>query len=238
MTDVRGPKAGPLTAVFRERKPPHVPGREPRVVNLGGSPCPPPDPARAEQTRLHQAFLGRVIDYLCADAGVRQFVDWGCSVPGTAERVHRADAGAAVVHVAPHGTAGILAAADDAAVLSGEASGTGDGALLRRLHTSGLVDFDEPVAVLMTRPFTEEAPPTGLAALHSVMRGGGYLALTSTAPRTVAERAFDPFLPVEPVVADLTWWPYPDDDVPAPGCGTLGGLGRAPERGRGVRRWH
>ncbi|GAA1468653.1 hypothetical protein GCM10009603_61550 [Nocardiopsis exhalans] len=240
VTDVRGPEAGPLTAVFREPGPLRVPGQQSRVVSLGNRTraCAPPDPVEAERVRLHQAFLGRAVDYLCADAGIRQFVDWGCPVPGTAELIRRAHTDATVVHVAPTGTAGVLtAAADNAAVLSGDGSGPGAASPLRRLHTSGLVDFDEPVAVLMTRPFGEQDPPAGLDALHSMMRGGGYLALTSTAPRAVAEAAFSPFLPVEPGVADLTWWPYPDEDVSAPGCGTLAGLGRAPRRGRGVSRW-
>ncbi|WP_239647954.1 SAM-dependent methyltransferase [Nocardiopsis ganjiahuensis] len=224
--------------MFREREPRRAPGRKSRVVDLGAHACAPADPAEAEQVRLHQAFLGRVVDYLCADAGIRQFVDWGCPVPGTAECVRRADPDAAVVHVAPRGTAGVLtAASDNATVLSGDGSASGTDTLLRRLHTSGLVDFDEPVAVLMTRPATEQAPPTGLDTLHSMMRGGGYVALTSRASRAVAEQAFHPFLPVEPGVADLTWWPYPDEDVSAPGCGTLAGLGRVPGRGRGVSRW-
>ncbi len=238
MTDVRGPEAGPLTAVFRERAPLRVPGQKSRVVDLGAHARAPEDPADAEQVRLHQNFLGRIVDYLCADAGIRQFVDWGCPVPGTAERVRLADPEATVVQVAPRGTAGMLTSASgNATVLSGEGSGSGTDSLLRRLHTSGLVDFDQPVAVLMTRPGTEQTPPAGLDSLHSMMRGGGYVALTSTASRAVAEQAFRPFLPVEPGVADLTWWPYPDEDVAAPGCGTLAGLGRAPGRGRGVRRW-
>ncbi|WP_460774575.1 SAM-dependent methyltransferase [Nocardiopsis nanhaiensis] len=221
--------------MFRQQEAPRVHRQEPRVVSFGARGCAPPDPAQAEQVRLHQAFLCRAVEYLCADAGIRQFVDWGCPIPGTAECVHSAHPDATLVHVAPEGTAGMLAAPEQAAVLSGDGSGTET--LLRRLHTSGLVDFDEPVAVLMTRPFTAEALPSGLHTLHTMMRGGGYLALTSTAPRTVAERAFSPFLPVEPVVADLKWWPYPDEDVSAPGCGTLAGLGRAPRRGRGVSQW-
>ncbi|PWV57809.1 SAM-dependent methyltransferase [Nocardiopsis sp. L17-MgMaSL7] len=239
MTDVRGPKTGPLTAVFRATEPPRVPEQPSPVVSLSARGCPPPDPAETELVRLHQAFLGRVVDYLCADAGIRQFVDWGCPVPGTAERIRRANTDATVVHLAPTGTAGVLAApALNATVLAGDGAGdSGTDTVLRRLHTSGLVDFDEPVAVLMTRPGTEQEPPAGLDTLHTMMRGGGYVALTSTAPRPTAERAFAPFLPVEPGVADLTWWPYPDEDVPAPGCGTLGGLGRVPRRGRGATRW-
>ncbi|HJE59219.1 MAG TPA: SAM-dependent methyltransferase [Nocardiopsis listeri] len=237
MTDVRGPEAGPLTAVFRRRESFRKPGRGPRVVDLGDRDRvrAPHDPAVAEHVRLHQAFLGRVVDYLVADAGVRQFVDWGCPVPGTAERVRRADPEATVVHIAPEGAAGILASPDGSAVLSGD--GACSETLLRRLHTSGLVDLDEPVAVLMTRPFGEDSPPTGLDTLHRLMRGGGYLALTSTAPRADVEPAFDPFLLLEPGVADLTWWPYPDEDVAAQGSGVLAGLGRAPRRGGGTTRW-
>ncbi|WP_200815807.1 SAM-dependent methyltransferase [Nocardiopsis sp. JB363] len=235
MTDVRGPEAGPLAAVFRQRAPLRAPARGSRVVDLDARTRAPHDPARAEHVRLHQAFLGRVVDYLCADAGIRQFVDWGCPVPGTAERVRRVDPDATVVHVAPEGTAGVLASPDDSAVLPGD--GAGSETLLRRLHTSGLVDLDEPFAVLMTRTFGADSPPTGLDTLHRLMRGGGYVALTSAAPRADVERAFGPFLPMEPGVADLTWWPYPDEEVAAQGSGVLAGLGRAPGRGGGTTRW-
>ncbi|WP_431889941.1 SAM-dependent methyltransferase [Nocardiopsis alba] len=235
VTDVRGPEAGRLTAVFRERRPLRVPGQRPRVVELDTRNRPAADPARAEEVRLHQAFLGRVVDYLCADAGVRQFVDWGCPVPGTTERIREAAPEARVVHVAPEGTAGVLASSGTATALSGD--GSGNRALLLRLRDSGLVDFGEPVAVLMTRPFRAGAAPDGLGDLRSLMRGGGYLALTSTAPRAELERAFDPFRTLEPGVADLAWWPYPDEDVSDRGCGILAGLGRVRERGRGTSRW-
>lgn len=234
MTNARGPETGPLTAASHGRESVPVTGRRSRLVPLRPCAEEPPHAPQTEHTRLHQAFLGRVIDYLCADAGVRQFVDWGCPVPGTVERVRSACPGASVVHVAPHGTAGVLSTAGSA-VLSGDGSGVD--ALLRRLSASGLVDFDEPVAVLMTRPFTADDPPTGPGALHALMRGGGYLALASTAPRAVAERAFLPFQPLEPGVADLAWWPYPDEDVSDKGTGIVAGLGRAPAQGRGPRRW-
>ncbi|APC34617.1 SAM-dependent methyltransferase [Nocardiopsis dassonvillei] len=234
VTNVRGPKTGRLTAVFRGRGSVPVPGQRSGVVDLGSRAGGRPDPRHAEHTRLHQAFLGRVVDYLSTDAGVRQFVDWGCPVPGTAERVHATAPDASVVHVAPHGAAGMLST-PGARVLSGDGSGTDT--LLRRLGTSGLVDFDEPVAVLMTRPFTADDPPARIDALHALMRGGGYLALTSPAPRAAVERAFDPFQPIEPGVADLRWWPYPDEDVSDAGTGVLAGLGRAPRRRGGVRGW-
>ncbi|WP_017572006.1 SAM-dependent methyltransferase [Nocardiopsis halotolerans] len=234
MTNVRGPKTGPLAAVSRGRERVPVPGQRSGVVSLGSRTDERPDPRHAEHTRLHQAFLGRVIDYLCADAGVRQFVDWGCPVPGTAERVHATAPEASVVHVTPYGAAGMLSTASTA-VLSGDGSGTDT--LLRRLSTSGLVDFGEPVAVLMTRPFTADDPPEGIGDLHALMRAGGYLALASPAPRAAVERAFAPFLPVEPGVADLRWWPYPDEEVSDHGTGTLAGLGRAPRGEGNVRGW-
>ncbi|WP_201294590.1 MULTISPECIES: SAM-dependent methyltransferase [unclassified Nocardiopsis] len=234
MTKARGPEPGPLTAVFRGRDPVPVPGQRARVVSLRPRPQEPSDADRSAGVRLQQAFLGRVIDYLCADAGVRQFVDWGCPAPGTDQRVRAAAPDASVLHLAPHGTAGMLSASG-AAVLSGD--GSGSHALLRRLSTCGLVDFDEPVAVLMTTPFPADDPPSAVGGLHALMRGGGYLALAAPAPRTAVERAFAPFTPVDPGVADIAWWPYPDEDVSDRGSGTLGGLGRTPARGRGSRRW-
>lgn len=170
----------------------------------------------------HQAFLGRVIDYLSTDRGVRQFIDWGCPVPGTAERIRDTHHDNTVVHVAPHGTIGMLSS-PDSPVLSGGAENADTP--LRRLTTCGLVDFDEPVAVLMTRPFSAHTPPPGLARLHSLMHGGGYLALAVDAPERSAGSVFAPFVPLEPGLADLRWWPYPDEDVAMEGTGVLGGLG-------------
>ncbi|MFL1378892.1 MULTISPECIES: SAM-dependent methyltransferase [unclassified Nocardiopsis] len=229
MTDVRGNEAGPLTGAHRE--PVRRPRRGSGVVDLRGRP-PRPSPEPDEALRRHTAFLNRVTAYLCADARTAQFVDWGCPVPGLADivRAHRPDA--RVVHIAPSGVAGTLAS--DGAVVSGDG---GPAAALHRLATSGLVDLDEPVAVLMTRPFTADAPPEGIADLHALLRGGGHLALACTAPHPVLLRALAPFHPVEPGAADLVWWPYPDEDVAAPGSGVLGALGRAPAQGGAGRRW-
>nr|WP_221443123.1 SAM-dependent methyltransferase [Nocardiopsis algeriensis] len=200
-------------------------GRRTRVVGLRNSA--EPDPASAERTRVHQAFLGRVVAYLCADAGIRQFVDWGCPVPGTAERIRAAAPEASVVHIAPAGTSGVLSAADTAVVA---ADGAGVPAQLDELTARGLLDLDEPVAVLMTRPFAAGEPPEGIADLYRAMRGGGYLVLSAAVPHRELVRALGPFAPVDPGAADITWWPYPDEDVSARGSGTLGALGRAPAR--------
>jgi len=227
VTELRGPKAGPLRAVFGRKGPFRVPRRTAEVTDLGVRTHAPVDPARAEHTRFHQAFLGRVINYLSADAGVRQFVDWGCPVPGTAEHVRKAHPENTVVHIAPLGTAGMLSPSDTA-VLSGGCSGALP--LLHRLTTSGLVDLDEPVAVLRTRPFPAEEPFTEAQELHSLLRGGGYLALTSPAPRSVVTAAFAPFQLLDPGVADLRWWPYPDDAVSLTGTGTLAGVGHTSGR--------
>ncbi|MGW9346720.1 SAM-dependent methyltransferase [Nocardiopsis flavescens] len=230
MTDVRGNEAGPLTGTHRDTV--RRSGRRSRVVDLAGR-APRPAPEPDEAVRRHAAFLDRVTAYLCADARIGQFVDWGCPVPGIDGIVRAHRPGARLVHVSPPGVAGTLTASDGAAV-SGDG---GPSAVLHRLATSGLVDLDEPVAVLMTRSFTADAPPGGIAALHGLLRGGGYLALASAAPRPVLLRALAPFHPVEPGAADLAWWPYPDEDVAARGTGVLGALGRAPAQQGGGRRW-
>ena len=116
-----------------------------------------------------------------------------------------------------------MLSSSDTAVLPGGCSGALP--LLRRLTTRGLVDLDEPVAVLRTRPFSAEEPFTEAEELHSLLRGGGYLALTSPAPRSVVTAAFAPFQLLDPGVADLRWWPYPDDAVSLTGTGTLAGVG-------------
>ncbi|WP_198659082.1 SAM-dependent methyltransferase [Nocardiopsis sp. FIRDI 009] len=235
MTNVRGPKAGRLTAAVQRPDPVPLPGRRSHVVGLRRrAEARPPDPRAADHLRRHERFLGRIIDYLCADAGVDQFVDWGCAVPGTAGRVRERAPDAGVVNVAPHGTAGVLSSADTA-VLSGD--GADPATLLRRLRTCGHVDLDRPVAVLLTRPLTADTFPTWIDGLHSLMRGGGYLALTSSAPRTDTEAAFAPFRLLEPGLADITWWPYPDEEVSADGSGVLGGLGRTVRQERRPPRW-
>ncbi|WP_017608081.1 SAM-dependent methyltransferase [Nocardiopsis xinjiangensis] len=224
MTYAREHQVQPATVLDDQGPSSRVPPSRGHVVHLGGrrqhtAPAQPP----ARDARAHQAFLGRVIDYLSTDRGVRQFIDWGCPVPGTAERIRHAHPDNTVVHVAPHGTVGMLSS-PDTPVLSGGSENAD--APLRRLTTCGLVDFGEPVAVLMTRPFSGGVPPSGLAQLHSLLRGGGYLALATEAPERAGENVFAPFVPLEPGLADLRWWPYPDEDVAMEGTGVLGGLGR------------
>lgn len=223
MTELRGPEAGPLRAVFDRKRPWRVPRRTTGVTDLRGRSRSSAHPEQTEHVRLHQAFLGRVIAYLSADAGIRQFVDWGCPVPGTAERVRAAHPENTVVHIAPAGTAGMLSS-PETSVLPGEGPRTVSP--LHRLTTSGLVDLSEPVAVLRTRPFPAEAPFAEAEELHALLKGGGYLALTSSAPRPVVEAAFAPFHLLDPGVADLRWWPYPDEAVTLPGTGALAGVGR------------
>lgn len=223
MTYARRHQAQPGTVFDSQGPSSRVPLSRGHVVHLGGrrqSAVPAQSPVR--DASIHQAFLGRVIDYLSADRGVRQFVDWGSPVPGTAERIRDAHPDNTVVHVAPHGTVGMLSS-PDTPVLSGGSEDADTS--LRRLTTCGLVDFDGPVAVLMTRPFTADTLPPGLAHLHSFMHGGGYLALAAEAPQRAAEAVFAPFVPLEPGLADMRWWPYPDEDVAMEGTGVLGGLG-------------
>ncbi|MBE2997403.1 SAM-dependent methyltransferase [Nocardiopsis sp. HNM0947] len=223
MTHARRHQAPPPGVLGGQGPSPRVPPSRGHVVQLGGRRrTPVPERPVVPHAREHQAFLGRVIDYLSTDRGVRQFVDWGCPVPGTAERIRQAHPDNTVVHIAPHGTVGMLSSPDNP-VLSGSESSDSS---LCRLTTCGLVDLDGPVAVLMTRPFSAEAPPPALDRLHYLMHGGGYLALATEAPKRDAEAAFAPFVPLEPGVADLRWWPYPDEDVAMEGTGILGGLAR------------
>ncbi|MFV2197304.1 SAM-dependent methyltransferase [Nocardiopsis sp. LOL_012] len=234
MTEVRRPEESPFPRALWRRGSARLSRRRRDVVSLARQAPPGAD----EDVRLHRRFLDRVIDYLAVDAGVRQFVDWGCPAPGTAARVRQRDPEAAVVRVAPAGVAGVVAEPGVPALSRADAA---PAALLDRMSASGLVDFGEPLAVLMTRPFTAQAPPAWIGDLHTRMSGGGYLALAGTAPHAAVEAAFSPFVPLEPGVADIGWWPYPDEDVSLPGTGTLGGLARAPgtvntRQGR-PRRW-
>lgn len=199
-----------------------------RVVGIDGGPGRPTAPGEPDPVRLRRGFLRRVVDYLTVDRGVRQFVDWGAALPGIAEAVRRHAPGARTVHVAPEGADTVFRGCCSASVLCGRGHAPAETVALMR--NRGLVDFGAPVAVLATAPLTAEGAPRlcqAAAAVHAAVRAEGYLALSAPAGhRDELTAAFGPFTLLDPGLSDLAWWPYPDEAVPAPGSGALGGLGR------------
>jgi len=135
----------------------------------------------------NRAFLGRVVRYLAAEAGIRQFLDIGSGIPDKGNTHQAAQAvapDATVVYVdndpvvldaadrllaaSPRGVAYLDADAKDVSAIIGQASRT--------------LDFSQPVAVLMIAALhcvpDEDDPWDVVARLSGSVRSGSYLALT------------------------------------------------------------
>ncbi|MFC4561486.1 SAM-dependent methyltransferase [Nocardiopsis mangrovi] len=216
----------------------------------GGADTAPP--ARLAQSR--RGFLRRVVGYLAADAGIRQFIDLGSRLPageGIAQTARAHDPDARVVYVdtdtavSLHGT---TPPAGSAAVPTVAVESMRPELIVTRLRARGLIDFGAPVAVLLTdtAPLAlghggdPHLPHDLVRALHAVLCPGSHVAIaqrvspdrSGTAPapdahsRELAAAVFEPFTVIEPGLADLAWWPYPDEEVTAEGTGVLAGVGR------------
>jgi O-methyltransferase involved in polyketide biosynthesis len=145
-------------------------------------------PDVAAIARDNRSFLGRVVRYLAAQAGVRQFLDLGSGLP-TQANVHDLAQGVApdvrVVYVdndpvvASHGRA-LLASRDRVAMALADLR---DPAGVRRHpDVAGLLDWTQPVAVLCTSTLhfvaDEDEPHTIIAEYRDYMAPGSYLAVT------------------------------------------------------------
>ncbi|GAA4927873.1 hypothetical protein GCM10023224_03720 [Streptomonospora halophila] len=191
-----------------------------------------------------RGFLRRAVGYLAADAGVRQFVDLGSRLPvdeGVGRAAREYAPGSRVVYVDAESSAALRAGrvgADDTAAVVVAVERMDPGALTDRLAERGLVDFAEPVGVLITD--TTALRRDGVLvhdlvrALHARMGRGGHVAIAQPVPeardphsREIAASVFEPFTLVEPGLADMAWWPYPDEEVSGEPTGVLAGLGRS-----------
>ncbi|TQN31314.1 S-adenosyl methyltransferase [Haloactinospora alba] len=191
----------------------------------------------AEEKR---GFLRRVVAYLAADAGVRQFIDMGSRLPVREVVQQVADAHVAtarIVYVDPEGTVPLRGRAHARGeAVSVVAAGSGPHELAERLQQRGLVDFRLPAAALLVDSgcFPESVMRGGdlVPALYEVMPSGSYLAMArepdsaDTARTTLTAAVFSPFTLLAPGVADLAWWPYPDHEVASAGTGIPAGVGR------------
>jgi len=169
--------------------------------------------------------------------GIRQYVDFGSRVPhttGVHALVTEQCPDARVVQVGI-GTAVPLhprASALQPAMLWLEQVRPDD--VAAHLSLRGRIDLGEPVAVLIDVDLLPGGDVRDLVpALHRVLAPGSHLALRQRPAnpadpyaQALAAALFDPFCLVEPGVADLAWWPYPDEEVVAEGTGILAGLAR------------
>lgn len=136
----------------------------------------------------NRAFLARATRHLAAEAGIRQFLDIGSGIPtqgNVHEIVQRADPQARVVYVdhdpvaVAHSTA-ILAGNPNAAVV--QADLTEPGRILDHPATRQLIDFDEPVGLLLVAVlhFIPDARDPGaiVAELTAPLKPGSHLAIS------------------------------------------------------------
>jgi hypothetical protein len=137
----------------------------------------------------NRAFLQRAVRFLAGEAGIRQFLDIGTGIP-SAGNVHEVARQAVpdarvvyvdndpIVHV--HASALLTGAGPTSVVL---ADLRDPAALLAHPGVRGLIDFTQPVALLLVAILhfltEEEEDPAGIVAtLRDALAPGSYLALS------------------------------------------------------------
>ena len=137
--------------------------------------------------RANRVFLRRAVRFL-AGAGVRQFLDIGSGIPtaGNVHEIARAEAaGSTVVYVdvdpvAVEHSRAILAGVERTGVVLADARDTG--LLLAGTARLGLIDFTEPVGILLAGVLhfvADSDDPAGLvAALRSAVVPGSHLVIS------------------------------------------------------------
>lgn len=138
--------------------------------------------------RENRAFLARAVRFLAAEAGIRQFIDIGTGLP-TQNNVHEiafdAAPDARVVYidydpvVVAHGQM-ILSSATSAAFIEGDIRRPGE--ILGNAELRSLIDFDEPVALLMVAILNfvadEEDPAGIIGRFRAAVAPGSYLVIS------------------------------------------------------------
>jgi O-methyltransferase involved in polyketide biosynthesis len=151
-----------------------------------------PDGALIAQA--NRAFLHRSVRYL-VDNGIRQFIDLGSGIP-TAGNVHEVASEAKVVYVdidpvAVAYSQTILAGDDRAAIVQADLRRPDK--VLKSPITRGLLDFDQPIGLLMVAVLhfvADAANPAGLvAAYRDAVPTGSALAIAHGTPDERPEEA-------------------------------------------------
>ncbi|SUD49049.1 S-adenosyl methyltransferase [Nocardia otitidiscaviarum] len=135
----------------------------------------------------NRAFLRRAVRYLM-DAGVRQFFDVGSGIP-TAGNVHEIaqeiDPAARVLYadidpVAVAHAKAILSGNERAGAIEADLRKPAD--LLERARATGLVDFSQPVGILLVAVLhlvgDEDRPAELVSELRAAVPGGSYVAIS------------------------------------------------------------
>jgi S-adenosyl methyltransferase len=148
------------------------------------------NPAVRLTVRENRAFLRRVVRYLTAEAGIRQFLDIGTGIP-TSPNVHEVaqqvapDARAVYVDNDP------IVLAHARALLAGSGAGTTTviqadlrepDSILQHPQVRQVLDFGQPLGILLVavlHHLTDEDDPAGVVArLRDAAVGGSYLAIS------------------------------------------------------------
>ena len=145
-------------------------------------------PEWAFTARANRAFLGRVVRYLTAEAGIRQFLDIGTGIP-TAGNTHQVAQDIAPESRVVYVDYDPIVLAHARALLTSSAAGATDyidadlrdtGPILDR--ASQLLDFGKPVAVTLIailHAIPDSDDPHGkVATLMEPLPSGSYLALS------------------------------------------------------------
>jgi len=135
----------------------------------------------------NRRFLGRAVEYLAQEYGIRQFLDVGSGLPtvrNTHEIAKQADPSSRVVYVdidpivAVHGMA--LLADDNTRIVTADMRQPDS--ILQHPVIHQMIDFSEPVAVLFVAVFHFVAPPHDPARIVAAFRErqapGSYVAIS------------------------------------------------------------
>jgi hypothetical protein len=210
------------------------------------------NPAAPRTAQANRAFLGRAVRFLAEEVGIRQFLDIGTGLP-TQQNVHQVaqqvapDARVVYVDYDPvvvaYGQA-LLANAGTVTVVEGDLHRPEE--ILAHPKVRRLIDFDEPLAVLLVAILhfiSDEEDPIGIVSqLREAMAPGSHLVVSHTVsespadvmapaqqgfqqagapltPRTRAEveRFFDGFDLVEPGLVEVPQWRSTGPEVVAAG---------------------
>jgi hypothetical protein len=157
-------------------------------------------PAIPQGVRGVRAYLGRVVRYLAADAGIRQFLDIGTGIPAannTHEVAQSAAPDARVVYVdndpivLAHARALLVGTTAPTAYIDADARD------MDRIvaEAARLLDFSQPVAVMfisLLHLIPDDDDPTGIVATAmNAVPSGSYLALSHMASDIMPERTAD-----------------------------------------------
>jgi hypothetical protein len=164
-------------------------------------------PDAAFTARANRACLGRVIRYLAAEAGVRQYLDIGTGIP-TAGNTHEVAQSVAPESLVVYVDYDPVVLAHARALLTSTDVGATDyihadlrdpGAILSQ--ASQLLDFTRPVAVTLMAILNaipdSDAPYAIVATLMDAVPSGSYLALTHLASDLLDQEAQDGLVGVQ-----------------------------------------